>query len=370
MAFLRCPQCAVKCGTHYIPYEVLRLLKMGFRRLEHAESRSLLKKYLTETMVEQMKFLKTSNRVNLYDCITCGLENFDCEIGVFACDAESYFVFWPIFFPVLQEIHGFSPTDVHPKSCWQPVEDVLNLEDKDKYIKLTRVRVTRNFKGYPFCPQMSVKQFEEIEQLIKMLLELMTGDLDGTYEHIGEITDKRIRELKKKQFYFDNKDKYFEPSGVYRNWPHGRGIFHNPTENFLVWINPHDHLKVISLEYGGNLRKAYQRTMKAMRKLSRDLSFIFSERMGYVTTCPSDMGTGMKISMHILLPKLSEYEELLYDKADDLGITVKKICQKEGLYEIFNRKRLGVTEIEIARTMQNAAMELINSEQMMIDFTL
>lgn len=107
-----------------------------------------------------------------------GLEIHNSKIGIYACDPECYFVFSPIFFPILQELHGFSPTDTHPKSEWRPVSKVSNLESMRKFIKLVKIRVARNLKGFPFCPQMTQKDFEKVEDYLVMILGLMTGKVD------------------------------------------------------------------------------------------------------------------------------------------------------------------------------------------------
>lgn len=336
---------------------------MGYRKLEYSRSKSLLKKFLTEELLEHLKFKRTSNDINLYDCIKCGLEYHDAKIGIYASDPECYFVFSPIFFPILQELHDFSSTDIHPKSEWRPVSSVSNLEARRRYIKLVKIRVVRNLRGYPFCPEMSQKDLEKVEEFLVMILALMAGDFDGQYEKVSEMTENRKKQLKEKFILFDNKDKYLEAGGAYRQWPHGRGIYMNADEDFIVQINPRDHLKVISMEHGGNIRRTYERIMTAMLKLQRDLNFIKSSRMGYVTFCPSDMGTGLKMTMHLSLPHLSNKPKLLMENVEKLNVDIRKLPTHPSLYEIWNTKRMGITEIESVLTVENAATSLISLEE-------
>ncbi|XP_044759253.1 arginine kinase-like isoform X2 [Coccinella septempunctata] len=363
MAFLRCQQCSLKCGTHYVPYDVLRLLRMGYRKLEYSKSQCLLKKFLTEELLEHLKFRRTSNDVNLYDCIKSGLENHDSKIGIYACDPECYFVFSPIFFPILEELHGFSPTDIHPRSEWTPITRVSNLEARRKFIKLTRIRVIRNLKGHPFCPQMSQKDFEDVEEYLAMILALMTGEYDGQYEKISEMTEDRKKQLKEKFILFDNTDKFLESAGAYRQWPSGRGVFTNSDENFIVQVNNCDHLKVISLEHGGNIRRTYERLLKAVLKLQGDMNFIKSARMGYVTLCPSDMGTALKVIMHLMLPHLSNHPKKLMECVAKLDVDIKTVPDNPRMFEISNRKRMGITEIESVLAVEHAAVSLISLEE-------
>lgn len=86
----------------------------------------------------------------------------------------------------------------------------------------------------------------------------------------------------------------------------GRGIFFNEEKTFLVWCNEEDHLRLISMEKGGNLSSVYARLVKAVTEVGKKLEFSPHRRLGFLTFCPSNLGTTIRASVHARLPKLSE----------------------------------------------------------------
>ena len=84
-----------------------------------------------------------------------------------------------------------------------------------------------------------------------------------------------------------------------RDWPDARGIWHNTAKNFLVWINEEDHTRMISMEKGGNMMAVFNRFCDGINKVEALIkgdgySFMWNEHLGYVLTCPSNLGTGLR----------------------------------------------------------------------------
>lgn len=101
-------------------------------------------------------------------------------------------------------------------------------------------------------------------------------------------------------------------SGYHTYWPEGRGIFVSKDEKFMMWINEGDHLRIISMEQGGNVKSVFDRLSRGvsaveenLKKITgRDKVFMTHPIFGMVTCCPSNLGTCMRGSVHIKLPKL------------------------------------------------------------------
>lgn len=85
----------------------------------------------------------------------------------------------------------------------------------------------------------------------------------------------------------------------------GRGIFFNEAKTFLVWCNEEDHMRLISMEKGGNLTSVYSRLVEGVSKVQKKLEFSRHPRLGYLTFCPTNLGTTIRASVHIRLPKVS-----------------------------------------------------------------
>merc|ERR1719460_2438627 len=93
-----------------------------------------------------------------------------------------------------------------------------------------------------------------------------------------------------------------------RDWPEGRGIFHNAAKTFLVWINEEDQLRIISMQKGGDVKGVFERLARGIKtvqdsvKAESGKDFQLSEKFGYIHSCPTNLGTGMRASVHVDLP--------------------------------------------------------------------
>ncbi|KOC71072.1 Arginine kinase, partial [Habropoda laboriosa] len=147
-----------------------------------------------------------------------------------------------------------------------------------------------------------------------------------------------------------------------------RGIFFNEAKTFLVWCNEEDHMRLISMEKGGNLSSVYSRLVKAVTEVGKKVRFSRHQRLGFLTFCPTNLGTTIRASVHARFPKLSEdyarFEEIaaMYN----LQIRGTKGEHSEsvgGVYDISNKRRLGLSEREVVFEMRNGVLELIKQEK-------
>jgi protein-arginine kinase len=103
-------------------------------------------------------------------------------------------------------------------------------------------------------------------------------------------------------------------SGYHADWPFGRGIFVSKDEKFMMWINEGDHLRIISMEKGGDVKSVFDRLSRGVNAVEENLKkttgkarvFMSDPFVGMIACCPSNLGTCMRGSVHILLPKLIE----------------------------------------------------------------
>jgi len=109
---------------------------------------------------------------------------------------------------------------------------------------------------------------------------------------------------------FKGGDKYLESCGLERDWPEARGIFHNNDKTFLVWVNEEDQLRIISMQPGSNIHQVFQRLSDAASKIEDKAKFANDSHLGYISNCPTNLGTGLRASVHINLPKLMKNPDL------------------------------------------------------------
>ena len=93
-----------------------------------------------------------------------------------------------------------------------------------------------------------------------------------------------------------------------RDWPEGRGIFHNAAKTFLLWVNEEDQLRIISMQQGGDVKGVFERLARGIAAVGECVQkesgkgFMLDEKYGYVHSCPTNLGTGMRASVHCDLP--------------------------------------------------------------------
>jgi len=105
-------------------------------------------------------------------------------------------------------------------------------------------------------------------------------------------------------FLFKEGDRFLDACGLNRDWPSGRGIYHNKDKTFLVWINEEDQLRIISMEKGADIGKVFTRLSIGAAEIEKVAKFANDTHLGYITSCPTNLGTAMRGSVHIKLPLL------------------------------------------------------------------
>jgi creatine kinase/arginine kinase len=332
------------------------------------DCRSLLCKYLTPEVFEALKDKKTANGFTLEDAIRSGVVNPDSSIGVYAGDAESYALFAPLFDPIIEEYHGFRRTDRH-RSDMDPAH--LNAPDPDPegaFILSTRIRVGRNVDDMPLGPALTREQRNTVEAKIVSALGHLDGDLEGTYYPLGGMDEAVRRQLIEDHFLFKEGDRFLEAAGLNRDWPEGRGIFHNHDKTFLVWVNEEDQMRIISMQPGGDIEAVFGRLVRAVEAIGGEVPFSKTEHLGYITSCPTNLGTAMRASVHIALPKLAEDRAALDAVAERYALQIRGVHGEHsesegGVFDISNRRRLGITEVEAVQQMHDGVVALIAEEK-------
>jgi protein-arginine kinase len=117
-----------------------------------------------------------------------------------------------------------------------------------KMIVSTRIRVGRNLKDFPLGPGISKDQRKQVETMVSGALAKFTGELEGKYYALSNLSEADRKQLIEDHFLFKEGDRFLESCGLNRDWPDGRGIFHNKEKSFLVWVNEEDQLRIISMQ--------------------------------------------------------------------------------------------------------------------------
>lgn len=221
-------------------------------------------------------------------------------------------------------------------------------KDTDVFLS-SRVRIARNFKDYPFEPMLC-------ETASKEIIEKVRGALsDGGYSEepvAPDLAEKRIisREL------------------AHKKTP--RALFVNEKEDTYVMVCEEDHLRLQCVKAGFDLRGALEGAIRCDEKIDVKCTVAFDEKLGYLTHCPTNLGTGMRASVMMHLPALAMTGKLkgIENQLVKLGFTVRG-CEGEGsealgdLYQISNSASLGLTEEEVIEKLESCAVSVAQAER-------
>lgn len=339
----------------------------------------LAAKVVSPEVFEKLKDLKTPNGWNLARAINTGAMNPKSFVGCHAGDIESYSMFKELFHPVIEHYHtGYKPdgsmkhvTDLDVNKI--TIDLVANAKSK---IISTRIRVARNLKFMPLNTAGTKETRLAIEELMKKVFAKLPKGLAGTYYSHASTSPEKQQELIDKHFLFRGKDKMQAASGYHAHWPAGRGIFVSESEEFLVWLNEGDHMRIISMEKGGDVKSVFSRLALAIQVIEDELKkeknmndvFMADGIVGMVTCCPSNLGTCMRGSVHILIPKL--IKSIGFDEIDKIARTMN--CQARGSsgehsevidrIDISNWRRLGFAENQLVQDMIRCANKFAEME--------
>merc|ERR1719508_285379 len=198
---------------------------------------------------------------------------------------------------------------------------------------------------------------------MKKAFSNLKEDLSGTYFPLSTMQETTRKQLVDDHFLFVSGDLNLIAAGMEREWPEGRGIFHNTAKTFLVWVNEEDQLRIISMQKGGDVRAVFQRLADGIKavgdsvKAESGKEFALDEKYGYIHSCPTNLGTGMRASVHVDLPGWTkEGLDSLKKRCEELKVQPRGTRGESGgqtgiTYDISNKHRLGYSEVQLVQVM-------------------
>merc|ERR1712223_1037050 len=323
---------------------------------------SLVASHVTKNVWEQLKGIKTkTSGFTLIQAIACAVEFDNQHCGIYAGDWDSYKDFAPVFDPIIQEYHGISSDSKHTSDM-----DAIKINgniNSDVPVHSARIRVGRSIDGFGLSPGITKEQRVGVENLMKNATATFSGDLAGKYYPLTGMDEKVRQQLVDDHFLFVSGDRNLTVAGMERDWPEGRGIFHNDAKTFLIWVNEEDQLRIISMQKGGDVKGVFERLARGIKavgdsvKAESGKDFMLSPRLGYLHSCPTNLGTGMRASVHVDLPGWTKDSiDGLKARCEKLGLQPRGTRGESGgqtghTYDISNKHRLGYSEVQLVQTM-------------------
>merc|ERR1711954_154763 len=323
---------------------------------------SLVAKYVTKPIWEKLSraVTKTSG-LSLSQAIACAVQFDNQHCGIYAGDWDSYKVFADVFDPLIQDYHGIAADAVHTSDM--DVGKIKGNIDPTAPVHSTRIRVGRSIDGFGLSPGITREQRLGVENLMKKAFANLTGDLAGTYYPLTGMNEQVRQQLVDDHFLFVSGDRNLIAAGMERDWPEGRGIFHNEAKTFLLWVNEEDQMRIISMEKGGDVKGVFSRLARGIKAVGDSVKaecgkdFALSEQYGYIHSCPTNLGTGMRASVMIDLPGYTkEGLDALKKRCEELAVQPRGTRGESGgfdgcTYDVSNKHRLGHSEVELIQTM-------------------
>ena len=262
---------------------------------------------------------------------------------------------------------AYSPID--SRSLARQTGSWLGTEGPDADVVIScRVRLARNVEGVPFMTRIEADRAEELSHDLR--LALLDARIDGETRWVPMTDASPVLRLLLLERNLISRD--LLPRDAQSTAP-GRAVAFGETETVSVMVNEEDHVRLQALAAGFDLDLAWQRAEILDRYLEDRVTFATSSRLGYLTGCPTNVGTGLRASVMLHLPALgmvrSELEKV-FSAAQRTGLAVRGM-HGEGsraagdLYQISNQVTLGRCERDLIDDLRALVPEIVRFERRM-----
>lgn len=318
-----------------------------------------------------------------------GIDNGDSGMGAYAMQPSDYDRFKPYMDAVIRDYHGV-PAGQNHVTDWNlsgvsglPANGKLDLTKLGLNNISMRVRVGRNLSAFPLPGAMTQKDRQDLENTMLRAFKALIADprYGGEYcsltpGHANEITETRYKQLVKDHIMFKDMaaDRYLASAGIASSWPYGRGCYISKDRGFIVWVGEEDHLRIMCMKKGIYLNDVFDRLRNALDKMETlpNCKFAHSNEYGYVTSCPTNLGTGMRASVHVAIPKLTKNGKDVSEAkkvCKELGLSVRGVggehtaAGEGGIVDISPSARFCIKEAEIVTALYKGIEKLMAREK-------
>lgn len=233
---------------------------------------------------------------------------------------------------------------------------IINPDLYQGNIIMSRVRLARNLKEYPFRVSNPTVAKEIVKKVNRALVRTDTFDLFFT----SNLSEMKLEAMK---------ERHLISNALIENRECGAALI-NTDQTISVMINEEDVIREQCFLKGLSLTEAYKRISKVDDDLAKNLDIAFDDTFGYLTACPTNLGTGLRASVMMFLPALSESEKIgaLAKEVSALGLTVRGLygegSKAEGyMYQISNEVTLGISEYEIIEQVEKTVQAICDAER-------
>lgn len=225
----------------------------------------------------------------------------------------------------------------------------------------SRIRLARNIKGVPFPKRMNNTQKEETLESFKKLLDGVKLGNVGTLKYINMET------VPEEELFAMVERHIISPDFAKKQGP--KGIVISENEAVSIMLLEEDHIRLQVLQGGFKLNEAYEIAKKIEAILSEGLTLAFDSQLGYLTECPTNLGTGLRASLMLHLPILEGSGSLatIAESVSKIGLTVRGMYgegsrSQAALYQLSNQVTLGISEQAAIDNLSAIATQIVQKE--------
>jgi len=223
----------------------------------------------------------------------------------------------------------------------------------------TRIRLARNIKGFNFVNRYTKKDALKI-------IELMENVIPNLGYGLKLIKLKDLDDITKLSLVENH---LISPEFAYNKEEVG-AIAINDEENICIMINEEDHLRLQFISAGLELENLLNLAIEVDKKLEKLVSYSFNEKYGFLTSCPTNVGTGLRASVMVHLPALTKTKNIrkVLEGINSFDMNIRGIYGEGSkalgdIYQISNKQSLGISEQEIIKNLKTITDKVIEQER-------
>ena len=241
-----------------------------------------------------------------------------------------------------------------------PADWLTGSGERSKMVISSRTRLARNLRGVRFAHRASE------EEQVRVIEHVLSASRKSACLGEASFFETSRAEPMERRLLMERH--LISPTLAERKGP--GGVLITPGESLSVMINEEDHIRLQVIISGAEPRKAWKQADRADDELSSTLEYACSERRGYLTACPTNVGTGLRVSMLMHLPGLvlTQDMERVIRAVTQMGFTVRGLYGEGtevvgGLFQISNQVTLGRSEEDILEDLEKVSGQIIESEE-------